>query len=192
MGDNNKLVRFESEIRPLAGGDILHAPADSLTLQEAVEAYAIVKFLADRVETRRQEIRERLLSDDELIETGQPTKSGGSKTRVNGNKVTRKRTLRRFADVSRIRQVLAEKGLEESEVFDEKIETKVTKVVNPSKLSRLVELGKLSDKDLESFHKEVWSLTVDASEDLEEILEIADQRASMRRQLLDFNADTDD
>jgi len=189
MGDNNKLVKFESEIGPLASGDILHTSPEAFTPLEAVEAYAIVKFLADRVEVRRKELRSRIIDDEVIIGEGTGTPSGGTNTDVRGHKVTRKKQVKRFSNVARVKELLKEKGLKMEDMFDEIIETKTKTVVNPSKMEKLLDVGKLTEEEIESCHVTQWSLIIKASRELEEILEIADQKAAASKKLLEFNSD---
>lgn len=190
MADNDKLVRFESEIRPLAGGSVLHTPVDEFTVPEVVEAYAVVKFLEDKVGERRKALRERILRDDVILKNAKPSKTGGGSTKIGGHKVTRKKATSYYANVDKIRQVLMDKGMTEDEVFDDKIITSVVKVVNVSKMERLVSLGKLSAEEVEAFHKVTWTVIVDPSDDLEQILESAERRlAAAQSQVLALPSD---
>jgi hypothetical protein len=186
------LVKFEKEIRPLTGGELLHAPADQFSPAEAVAAYAIVKHIEDSVKSRRSELRTRVLEDKAVISNGKETASGGTTTNVRGNKVQRRKSTKKFADENRIRAVLAQKGLDESAGFDSKKVTVTQQVVNPSKLINLFETGVITKEEMESFHKESWTLIVQPSEQISSLLEAADERANEERKLLDFsNAPSD-
>lgn len=187
----NDLKKWEPEFRPLASGEILHAPPDSLAPGEAVEAYAVVKWLADTTEKRREELRKRVLSDPKIIEHGKKTDSGGTVTSVRGNKVQRRRQVARFGNLSRIRQLLHAKGLEEKEVFDTVVVREEKQVVNPSKIERLVSLGQFTDEEIDSMHQEKWILVVDPSDSIKSLLEEADNRASEQRKVL-FGETSDD
>ena len=172
---SDKLEKFEEEVRPLTGGDILRAPVEELNPSEVVEAYAIVKFLGDKVEGRRTELRKRIVEDEVIANAGKKTPSGGSSATIAGHKLQRKKTVKRFQNQSKIRQVMQERGLKESDVFDETQEIIIKKAVNPSKVERLVETGKLSSEEVESFHVVQWTVVVSASESLEALLEQADK-----------------
>jgi hypothetical protein len=193
MSDNKTdLVKFEEEIRPLSGGELLHAPADQFSSAEAVAAFAIVKHIQDSVKTRREELRQRILSDQAIIDHGKKTPSGGTSTNVRGNKVQRRRSVKKFENLARMRQVLTDKGLAESAIFDEVKRTVIDKVVNPSKIQHLFDTGVLTAEEVESFHKEQWTLIVNPSSQISNLLEAADERANEERKLLDFNNPPDE
>ena len=181
------LVKFEEEIRPLSGGELLHAPADQFSPAEAVAAFAIVKHIEDTVKSRKGELRKRILDDKAIISSGKETASGGTTTNVRGNKVQRKKTLKRFANEAKIRQILAMKGLGEDAAFDSQKVTTIQQVVNPSKIQHLVDTGVLTEEEVNEFHKEQWTLIVQPSERIAMLLESADERASEERKLLDFS-----
>jgi len=157
---------FEKEVRPLSGGELLHAPARDLSPEEAVAAFAIMAHLENVVKARKGELRRRILEDPKIIDNGKGTPSGGTTTSISGNSVQRRRVVKKFANEDRIRQTLAKKSLGVEAVFDSKKVTTVETVVNPSKVQYLLDTGVFSAKDVESFHKEQWSLVVQPSERL--------------------------
>ena len=181
-----ELVKFEEEISPLSGGELLHAPADQFSSAEAVAAYSFIQHIEKVVGARRKELRTRILKDAAIIEAGKVTDAGGTSTNVRGTKVQRRKSTKMFADESKIRAVLAAKGLDESAVFDDKKVTLIQKVVNPSKIAHLFETGVFTEKEVESFHKVSWTLVVTPSSKISNMLEAADERAQSERKLLDF------
>lgn len=180
MSDDNKLVKFKEEIRALASGDILHTSPEDLSPLEAVEAYAIVKSLTDTLETRRVALRDRILEDKKIIDAGKATKTGGTKTSVRDHSVTRSKTTKRFANAERLAELVAAKGIEESRVYDDKTVVKVVKTINPSKIEKLVEVGSLTEEEVESCHKYSWTLVIKPSQELKLILDRANQEAESR------------
>lgn len=176
---DNKLVKFESEIQSLTGGDILHAEIATLSKEETVQAYAIVKYLEDRLKARRTELRDRIVEDPEISAAGKTTASGGSSGKVAGHKVVRKKQTKRFKNASKIRQVMEERGLSESDIFDQVPRTVVDNVVNPSKIEKLVETGRLTEEDVNSFHVIQWTVVVSPSDALEVLLESSDSKTTV-------------
>jgi hypothetical protein len=189
MSDDTKLVKFEEEIKELASGDILHTPPSQLSPLEAVEAYAIVKSLKDALEARRISLRLRLLDDQKIIAAGKSTKTGGTKTQVRDHSVSRNRTTKRFANTDRVAELVAEKAIAEDRVYDDKTVVTIKKVVNPSKIEKLVEVGCLTDEEVESCHKYTWALVIKPSRELKLILDKAQEREAEDTEshgLLDF------
>ena len=189
---SEKLTKFHEEITPLSGGELLHAPADQLSSAEAVTAFAVVKHIESAVKERRTELRKRVLNDPAIITSGKSTPSGGTTTSVVGSKVQRKKSVKKFAKESQIRQVMAAKGIAEEQIFDSKRVTYIEQVVNPSKIQHLLEIGVLSQAEVDSFHSETWTLVVTPSEKISKLLEVADERASEQRKLLDFSNPPED
>jgi hypothetical protein len=180
MSDNTKLVKFEEEIRALASGDILHTPPEELSPLEAVEAFAIVKSLKDTLEARREALRDRILKDEKIISAGEATKTGGTKTKVRGHSVTRSKTSKKFANAERLAELVEAKGIEESRVYDDKTVVKIVKTINPSKIKKLVEIGCLTEEEVESCHKYTWTLVIKPSQELNLILERSNRETESR------------
>lgn len=186
------LQKWDSEWRPLASGEILHAPPEELSSGEAVEAFAIVKWVGELASKRKEELRLKILEDEDIISSGKPTPKGGTVTSVRGNKVQRRKTVKHFANLSRIREVLQAKGIPEEKVFDTVVRRVEDKVLNPSKMENLANLGVLSPEDLESMHVVQWTLVVDPSDRIQSVLEQAEDRASAQRNTLFGKVEDDD
>jgi hypothetical protein len=189
MSDDTKLVKFEEEFSRLAKGDILLTPPEDLTSLEAVEAFAIVKHLAETLESRRKQLRERLLNDKAVIDAGQPTKTGGTKTKVKLHTVSRTKTTKRFANADRLAELVEKNEIEESRVYDDKTVVIIKKTINPSKIKKLVEVGCLTEAEVESCHKYTWTLKVKPSTELQQILEETNKSAESRGLLAFDNKD---
>lgn len=173
---DTKLVKFEEEIRELASGDILHTKPEGLSSLEAVEAYAIVNALGKVLEARRLGLRERILKDQKIIKAGKATKSGGTKTKIRDHNVSRTKTTKRFTNKDRLAELVAEKGIAEDRVYDDKTVVTVKKVVNPSKIEKLVEVGYLTEEEVESCHSASWTLVIKPSQELKQILDKAQEK----------------
>lgn len=174
---NTDLTKFDSEVRPLVRGDILHTPPDRLNVEEAVKAFALVKHIGEKVEDRRKELRAHLLVEGSILEHAEKVGKGGStKTMVEGNKVTRKRTEKKLANVKGLKALLKEKGISEDAAFTSTTETFTKTVVDPSKVEALVQTGRLTAKEVEGCHVIQWTLQVNPSAAIKDILEEFDRR----------------
>lgn len=191
-GKRTDIEKWDAEWRPLAGGEILHAPPEDLSAGEAVEAFAIVKWVGELAAKRQAELRLKILDSEEIISAGKSTPKGGTVSSVRGNKVQRRKTVKHFGNVSRVKEVLQAKGISEDKVFDTVVKRVEEKVLNPSKIENLVNLGVLSKDDLEGMHVVQWTLVVDPSERIQAILEQAEDRASVQRATLFAKKEDDD
>jgi hypothetical protein len=181
----NDLTKYKPEIAPFAGGAILHKPVDEFSPGEAVVAFTVVQHIEKCAKNRLAELKPRILNDDTIKDHGEPTPGGGTKTNVRGSTITRVRTVKKFGDEDKLKELLEAKGLEASRVFDEvRVVTKKL-VVNPSKLAQLVELGHFTKEEMEACHKTSWSLRVKAAKDITKLLEaVVDQGSAENRKTI--------
>jgi hypothetical protein len=191
MSGKNDLTKYEPEIRPFAGGDILHKPASEFSPGEAVLAYTVVQFIEKRAKARKDELKPRIMDDESIIDHSTPTAGGGTMTDVRGSRVTRVKTLKRFQNVDRLKEILEEKGLSIKDAFDEKRIVTTELVVNPSKIEQLHDLGKLTSEEVEECHKEVWSLRVKAAKDITRLLESTEAEGEVRDRKVLFGKSED-
>jgi hypothetical protein len=188
--ESTDLVRFDDEVRPFVRGDILHTPVARLPVEAAVKAFAIIKHIGEILEKRRKELRAHLLEEKSILKHAEAVGKGGStKTMVEGNKVNRKRTEKKLANVKALKELLKKKSIPESEVFDTVTKTVTETVVNPSKLEALVETGRLSKEDVQGCHTIQWTFTVNPSAEVKDLLEEFDRRNLEVRQALQGAAD---
>lgn len=192
--EKTDLAKFDSEVRPLVRGDILHTPPDHMPVEAAVKAFAIVKHVGEKLEERRKELREHLLDNKSILKQAEKVGKGGStKTTVEGNKVNRKRTEKPLANFKKLREILEAKSIPESEVFDEITETVVKTVVNPSKVDALVQTGRLTEEDVKACNVITWTFTVSPSAEVKDLLEEFDRRnLEVRRALQEAAASEED
>ncbi len=187
MSGKNDLSKYEPEIRPFAGGDILHKPASEFSPGEAVLAYTVVQFIEKRAKARKDELKPRILDDATIIDHSTPTAGGGSVTDVRGSRVTRVKTIKRFENTDRLKELLEEKGLSTKDAFDEKRVITTELVVNPSKIDQLYDLGKFTSEEIAECHKTTWSLRIKAAKDITRLLESTEEEGSVRDRKLLFN-----
>jgi hypothetical protein len=180
MSGKNDLTKYEPEIRPFTGGDILHKPASEFSPGEAVLAYTVVQYIEKRAKARKEELKPRIMEDDAIIDHSTPTAGGGTVTDVRGSRVTRVKTLKRFANTDRLKELLEEKGIDLKEAFDEKRVVTTEMVVNPSKIEQLYDLGKFTAEEVEECHKTTWGLRIKAAKDITRLLESSEDDNKVR------------
>ena len=171
----NDLTKYTPEIAPFAGGAILHKPVDEFSPGEAVVAFTVVQHIEKRAKARLNELKPRILNDKAIKDHGVATPGGGTQTDVRGSTVTRVKSVKKFNNEAKIKELLEAKGLELTEVFDEVRVVTKTLTVNPSKLAQLVDLGHFTEEEMESCHTTTWSLRVKAAKDITKLLESVEE-----------------
>lgn len=142
-------------------------PVPSLTLDEAVEAYASAHFIEEVAKTRRESVRDTLMKVAD--ETGTPNEKGGKKLLVGGHTVRRECRTSTTPDEKKLMALLEQKSLALEQAFD-----KVTVFQpNPSKVSALVESGHLTEEEAKALYKATYALVVHPSGEFEALMENA-------------------
>lgn len=176
----NDLSKYTPEIAPFAGGDILHKDPMEFSPGEAVLAYAVCQYIEKRAKDRKVELKPRIMNAEAIIDHGTKTAGGGTTTNVRGSTVTRVKKVVKFKDVDKLKALLKERGLEDTEAFDEKRVVTRTLTVNPSKIANLVELGHLTEEEVESLHATDWQLRIKAAKDITKLLEATEEKATRK------------
>lgn len=155
----------EKYVESLLTGDIMTADAETANIESVVQAWVVLKYTFDKIDSRLKGLRDVLLARAE--EFGRPTDKGGSKLLVNGTTVLRQRRLAALPDEKGLRGLLEKHGIKPDQAF-----SKVTKVVlDASKVQALVDLGKVPEADVAALRKASWALFVQANEELLETLD---------------------
>ena len=187
------LAKFDSEVRPLVRGDIFHMPPDQLPVEASVKAFAIIKYIVEKLEERRKELRAHLLENTSILKHAEAVGKGGStKTMVEGNKVNRKRTEKHLANIKKLKEILEKKNIPEQEVFDTVTRTITETVVNPSKIDALVQTGRLTEAEVKACNVVTWTFTVNPSAEVKDLLEEFDRRNLEVRRALQEAAEAEE
>lgn len=147
-----------NEVIAFLEGAFMTSDIDSMDIEEATFSYAAIKALSDALEEKKKLLRERLLNDPEAAED---LSSSSSKV-IGRHKLSRTLSLKRYTDMDKLRQLLKEKEISETAVVDTIVKPTIKKVINPSKIEKLVEVGSFTEEEAESLHKKQWSLRVAA------------------------------
>lgn len=148
----------------MAASPILAKPIPEMTLAERANGYAILNFLKKAIEARMEKLRPVLL--DDAKDKGDPQESGSHHLFVDGTKVRRQRSQKNEPVKAKMFDLLAKKGLDPLLAYDEIKDY----VYSPSKVELLVARGHVTTKEIEELKPETFSLYVDASPELEQML----------------------
>ncbi len=166
-----KLV--ESEVRPLSGGEVMHAEIEALSVEQRIEAYAVIQWMEKRLAERKKILNTRMKTDVESV--GLLTEKGHRRFEHHGSVCTVEKRVAKIPDENELNMLVAMKSLDEKQVYDQQI----LKVANPSKINALVAVGKLTQEEADKLYKVTYALTVDPSEEITRVLtEAAHQFAS--------------
>jgi hypothetical protein len=155
------------ELSPLGQGNVLHSDPKEISTSNAVLSYAILNFLDKRVEERKKVLKAVLMP---LAETrGIENDKGHRELEVGQEKIIRERKQSAGPNEDKLKTLLATKGIDMSEVYDEV----KTVVLNPSKLEFLVSVGKLDKEEVEALRDESFSLKVVEGPELKALLKAA-------------------
>jgi hypothetical protein len=151
----------------LAGTDPFHAPIETLSLVDVVEAYFVAYTTEEIGKTRREALREVLLN--ECKAQGIDNEKGGQRLTVNGHRVTRERRVASSPDEKKLIALLEKKGLSVEDGFDKV----VTLQPNASKVNALVERGFLSEEEASTLYKESFACVVTPNDGFNALVENA-------------------
>jgi len=152
-------------VKPVMTGNPMTLDLETSSVTDLVNAFVAMKYLNGKTGDRMKELREALLKKTEMF--GVPTEKGGKLLRVGGTKVYREKRKAALPDEAKLRDMIESANLKVLDVF-----TKVSKVVlDASKLSAAINLGKLSEEEVEAAKKVVWALRVKESTGMGEMLE---------------------
>jgi hypothetical protein len=155
----------ETELCPLILGEALTAQIRDMELEEVVRSWIIVAYADNAISKRKEALRKRLL--EEVSEFGKMNQKGGSYLVVEDTKITREKRVASMPDADGLKALLETANIPLDKVF-----TKVTKtVLDGSKITNLVNLGKLKGEDVERLKKITWALRVNTSDDTERLIE---------------------
>lgn len=157
-----KLV--ENEIRPLSSGEVLHLAVEKMSVEDRLSSYAVIQWMQDKLAKRREILNGRIKED--VKQVGTTTEKGHMRFEHNHTVATVEKRVGKMPDENGLNLLLAKAGISEDEVYDE---VKVSQL-NPSKVEKLIELGKLKKDEVEALKKTTYALTVDPSEAISKLL----------------------
>lgn len=160
------IKKHESSDFALAGSPILTKPVKEMSLPERAQAHAVLKFLEGSIKSRLEQLREPLLSDAENKGTKDAKNEKSYVLFTDGIKVKKQHSKKNEPTMQKMFDLLAFKKLEIIAAYDEQKHY----VYNPSKVEILVQRGQLTKEEVEKCCQETYSLIVEASPELEELL----------------------
>lgn len=168
------LSRFQKwvnrEVRPLMLGRTMRAAVSRMSEEELLENWAIIHFLSDVVEKRRNAIRAHVLENCKTHGSPYTDKTGhfaGKVIELYEHEIRAQRRMNALPEEEPMRRLLEKHAIDFDDAF-----SKVQKVVlDPSKVHSLVERGKLSKDEVEDTHKKSWALSVKVAPTLHKYLQ---------------------
>lgn len=151
------------ELAPLSKIKILSSPPESLTTPEQVQAHVLLKALEKFVEEKLAALRAPLI--EKARSSGEVNEKGTTKMLVEGSSVSVE-SKRTPISQSAVAELVKESGLQMEDAFDQV----QTWQLNLSKLSRLVEVGKLPAEKVDALTAPSTTLRVSASKQLKSII----------------------
>lgn len=151
------------ELAPLSKIKILSSDPLAMTAEEQVQAHVLLKALEKFVEEKLGALRQPLI--DKARQAGEVNDKGTTKLLVEGSSVSVE-SKRSQISQSAVAELIKEFGLEMEDAFDPIKSWQL----NVSKLSRLVELGKLPADKVEALTAPTVTLRVTASKQLKSIV----------------------
>jgi len=158
-------------VKPFTSNPIVVEPTENLSPSDAVAAFKALDFVEKQIDARKKALRTLLLGwvENRDVNEVKLTKTGSQIATLAGFSVTREKRRANEPTADGIKELLIKAELSLSEAFDE---IKVLQL-NPSKLSFLVETGKIAKKDVEALHAITWALKVREPKDAKELLDSA-------------------
>lgn len=160
---NVESITLLSEVTPIATGKLMKEAPEKLSLVEQVQAHCVLKRVEKAVEARLKELREPLMgiaeSSGTLVED-----SRNMALVVEGSRVVCEHRKDKLPNAAAVTKLLQENGIALSDAFDEVKSLQL----NASKLSFLVQTGKLTEEQLSKLCEEELALRVYPSKFLKE------------------------
>lgn len=154
MGLHNLKRLVESEAKALLTGKALAVDVWDASVSDILDAWQVLNAVKDAAESKLKLLRDRLMEEAE--QTGVNTGLKGYELLVDETRVFKEKREAKLPDDEGLKALLAKKKLKVSEGFSEKTEW----VIDPSKLSSLVMVGKLKQADIDALCKVSWALKV--------------------------------
>lgn len=159
-----------AEVKPLAGGEILHKKLEDLTPNEAATAYAAVSFVASKLDLRKKALAS--LLKDLAQKLGESNSKGGQILPTEAAVIHRERRESHKPDGELTLRLINDRGIDKRLAFDE-----VTVLEpNPSKLKELVETGLLNQEEFDLLYPVNFAIRVTPNGELELALTEAAKR----------------
>lgn len=156
--------KVENEVRPLMAGSSVATPVSDLSMEEVVESWVALDFVAKKIEKRKEALRERLLAEAE--KKGTPTEKGGQSIEIAGTVVTRERRDDKLPDPEKLKLFLEDRRIDPTLVF----ETRTIQELSPSRLEFAIETGKLAKSDVDPLKGVSYALKMYPNTELETML----------------------
>ena len=136
------------------------AAVEDMSHEERATSYAVLNYLCKKLEARKDELREHLLG--EARNNGEVGKTGTTKLDFGDTTVQAVRIAAKEPPFAALHDLLGRRGVSLGEAYD-RVETWV---FNPSKLSRLISLGFITQDEVDEICSDSYNLRVTPSKDL--------------------------
>jgi hypothetical protein len=155
------------ELEPLLSGEVLNKPMADLSNAETATVFAMLHHVERLVKVRKEALREKLLAA--AADEGSATEKGGYVVEYDGTKVIREKRVATSPNADAVRTLLEAAGLEEKDAFSQK----TSWVLDPSKLKKLIDTGKLDADTIEKSKEVNLALKVFPSNEIEHAIKDA-------------------
>ena len=152
-------------VQELLTSRLMTADPSDVDVVALTEAWVMLKHTKEAIEERLKGLREVLL--DRAAEFGRTTEKGGQLLKVDGSTVLRERRKAPLPSEKDVRKLLEEYNLDSGAAFSKR----TTVVLDASKLTSLIDLGKLPEDKVDALKKVTWALRVKESVELGETLD---------------------
>lgn len=168
-----------TNVAPLTTSQLMHGDVKTISTSEATQTWLMLSLIESMIKERKKELHERLMT--EAQHHGQKNDKGGYLLGMGGSKILRERREGKQLDVDKVTALLNSKGIPILKGCDE-----VTSiVVNLSKIKHLINIGLLTQEEIDAITEVTWALRVTASKEIKTMLEQAKQQAGSKKQLKD-------
>ena len=150
---------------PVTAGALMHAPVSELSTDSVVNTWLMLTLIESMTEERKKELRARLL--DEATKHGSKTEQGGYKMDLPNAAVIHERREEKQINADKMAELLQSKGLPTEAAMDEV----VSLVVNLSKVQYLIQIGKLTQAEVDNLKAVTSALRVTPTKEAKKLLE---------------------
>lgn len=148
----------------LLGSESLNRPIDDLSTPDAVALWTLLSTVEGQIKKRKEALRAKLLQDTDARGRNEQSKKILS---VPGGDVIKERRVAKTPNADQVADILEEQGLDPLQVFDKTS----TYTLNPSKLRKLIEEGKVDGTKIIAATKVWYVLRVHPDKSLLDLLD---------------------
>ena len=152
------------EARTLLSGKILNRDICDLSLEEQIESYNLLTFIEGLIKKRKEVLKDNF---DVVIESTGESDEDRRVLEVGDRQIYKDRRVAKVPDPEGLKELIlatnqgrnAKKKLQLTDAFDEIPQYEI----NPSKLQKLIDLGKLDEDAVVALYKETFTIRVSAT-----------------------------